>query len=114
MNLQGGTMKDFESEHEKHCCHGHFHHEECHHGDHEHQEEAKTDYFLKLADEAWQEVLKDKIKEYILETQGDRMGKLAKIVAEGNHQRWRNRMQQKQGCKDFMAELCKFFDQMKK
>lgn len=107
-------MEHCEFEHEKHCCHGHFKHEECHHHcAHEHKDE-KANYFLELADEAWEEVLKDMIKEYILETQRDRIAKLAKIVSEGNHQRWRNRMEQKQDCKEFMEELIKFFSKTKK
>lgn len=74
----------------------------------------KSHYFLELADEAWQEVLKDKIKDHILKTQNDRMTKLAKIIAEGNNQRWRNRMEKKQGCMEFQEELCEFFSQSKK
>jgi len=103
------------SNQEKHCCHNHFKHEECHHhGEHDHGEEMEVDYFLELADEAWQEVLMDKIKAYILKTQNDRMDKLAKVIAEGNNHRWKNRMEKKQGCKDFMEELCKFFSHEKK
>lgn len=71
-------------------------------------------YFLELADEAWSEVLKDKIKEHILATQNDRMTELAKIVAEGNNARWRHKMEKKQGCMDFKEKLCQFFSRPKK
>lgn len=71
-------------------------------------------YFLQLADEAWEEVLKDKIKEYILSTQGKRMTELAKIVAEGNNARWRHKMEKKQGCMNFNEQLGRFFSQSKK
>jgi hypothetical protein len=86
----------------------------CHQEGHNHAEEMKAEYFLALADEAWEEVLKDKIKEYILQTQNDPMLKLAKLVAEGNHQRWRTKMEKRQNSKDFMEEICKFFDHPKK
>lgn len=106
-------MESYGCAQEKCPCSCHSQHEECHQGKHDH-EENKASYFLELADEAWEEVLKDKIKEYILKTQSDHMDKLAKIVAEGNNQRWKNRMEKKQGYKDFMEELCKFFSQSKK
>ncbi|KTD33177.1 hypothetical protein Lnau_2825 [Legionella nautarum] len=90
-------------------CPCHLSQEECHHhGEHDH-----GNYFLELADEAWQEVLIEKIKEYILEKQNDQMVKLAKIIAEGNHQRWKNRMEKKQHNRDFMEEIRKFFSQSK-
>ena len=84
-----------------------------HHGEHVHGEGIKANYFLGLADKAWEEVLKEKIKECILKTQSDRMDKLAKIIAEGNNHHWKNRMEKKQGCEDFMEEVCKFFNQSK-
>ena len=71
-------------------------------------------YFLALADEAWEEVLKDQIKEHILATQKDRMKKLAKLVAEGNNARWRHKMEKKKGCMEFKEQLCDFFSQGKK
>ncbi|CAM2876854.1 Uncharacterised protein [Legionella steigerwaltii] len=96
--------------HEEH----HHEHDHCHHGDHAHGEEMEAHYFLELADEAWEEVLKEKIKALILKNQGARLDKLAKIVAEGNHQRWKHRMEEKQGYTDFMEEICKFFHESKK
>ena len=99
------------TQHQKCCCPCHVQHNECSNS-HDHDDKAR--YFLELADEAWQEVLKEKIKEHLLKTQSDRMTKLAKIVAEGNNQRWRNRMEKKQGCVDFKEELCEFFSQSKK
>jgi len=86
-------------------------HEECHEDENECN---KTDFFLEVADCAWTEVLKDKIKEHILQTQGDRMTELAKIVAEGNGQRWKNKMENKKNCMEFEEKLCQFFSQHKK
>lgn len=68
-----------------------------------------SQYLMEVADQAWSEVLKDKIKEYILSTQNDRMTELAKIVAEGNNARWRMKMEKKQGCMSFKEQLGRFF-----
>lgn len=76
--------------------------------------EMISEYFLQVADEAWEEVLKDEIKKHILATQKDRMSKLAKIVSEGNNKRWKHKMEKKQGCAEFHEELCSFFSQRKK
>ncbi len=78
------------------------------------QEDGMHEFLLQLADQAWAEVLKEKMKEHILATQKDRMAELAKIVAEGNNQRWRFKMEKKQGCKSFKEQLCNFFSQSKK
>lgn len=78
------------------------------------EECGKEEFFLSVADEAWTEVLKDKIKEHILSTQDDRMTELAKIVAEANGARWRNKMEKKQGCMMFDEQLARFFSQGKK
>jgi hypothetical protein len=81
---------------------------------HNHDECDMSDFLIELADCAWSEALKEKMKEYILSTQGDRMAELAKIVAEGNNQRWKHKMEKKQGCSDFKEKLCRFFGQSKK
>ncbi len=97
------------------ACACHTQHECCHHHhDAHHEEKNKVDYFLELADEAWEEVLKEKIKEYIRGTQNDSMVKLAKMVAEANHKRWRNNIEQEQEEHYFMEELQKFFSKAKK
>jgi hypothetical protein len=83
----------------------------CH--EQEQDECCKSDFFLEIADCAWTEVLKDKIKEYILSTQSERMKELAKIVAEGNNQRWKNKMAKENGCREFEEKLCCFFSQHK-
>lgn len=44
--------------------------------------------FLDLADEAWMEVLKEKIKAQIESTCGNEMEQLAKVVTETNKERW--------------------------
>ncbi len=100
---------------EKCCCPCHSKKEECCHGENGHDEHADfAEYFLEVADCAWEEVLKEKIKEHILSTQDKRMTELAKIVSEGNNLRWRNKMEKKQGCGDFREKLCEFFSKSKK
>ncbi|MBS0622882.1 MAG: hypothetical protein JSR80_08025 [Verrucomicrobia bacterium] len=85
---------------------------ECHE-----KEEYECDFsswLLEVADEAWTEVLKEKIKEYILSTQEDRMTELAKIVAEANDHRWKHRMEKNHCCMDFKEKLSRFFGGCKK
>lgn len=106
-------MEHYGCDQDKCGCPCHADHDACHNHDHEHDDDMNADYFLQLADEAWEEVLKDKIKEYILKTKGDDMTKLAKIVAEGNHRRWKHRIEKKQSCHHFMEELEAFFNQKK-
>ncbi|KTD70092.1 MULTISPECIES: hypothetical protein [Legionella] len=100
--------------HDMHEEHHHHEHGHCHHGEHADGDDMKANYFLELADEAWEEVLKEKIKAHVMKTQGDRLDKLAQIVAEGNNHRWKNIMDKKQGYTDFMEEICKFFHESKK
>ena len=94
------------------CCSCQTKNAQCHHGE-EHQEMMGT-YFLEVADTAWGEVLKDEIKKYILSTQKDRMADLAKIGAEANNHRWKNKMEKKQSCADFGEKLYSFFSKSKK
>lgn len=103
-------MEDNQS-HTKCCCSCHKQEASCSAGE---KQEDQMHYLLEIADEAWSEVLKEKIKEHIIATQNDRMTELAKIVSEGNHQRWKNKMETKQGCFDFKEKLSRFFGQSKK
>jgi len=94
--------------HEKSCCSS----GSCSSGSQEERQGGKfTQHLFDLADEAWGEVLKAKIKEYLLSTQGDRMAELAKMVAEANSRRWKHKMEKKQCCADFHEELECFFNQ---
>ena len=101
----------------KDCCHSN--HEPCH-VCHEKEgvceEEGHEDFascLLEAADCAWMEVLKEKIKEQIIATQGDRMKELAKILAEENGQRWKCKMEAKKACLGFKEKLCRFFGHSK-
>jgi hypothetical protein len=60
---------------------------------------------LCLADEAWREVLKEKIKAEIEKTSGAKLGALAKLAAETNHRRWSHLIQGKQKCDEFKQQI---------
>ena len=105
-----------------HHCHGHHHHHHgcceeehecgccCHHHSDDHGDEGDfASQLLQLADEAWMEVLKEKVKAHVAKSSGAQLEKLAKIVAEGNKDRWRMKLGAKKGCDDFHAKIAEFF-----
>lgn len=83
--------------HCKSCCgkheHGHF-----------------SDELLALADEAWMELLKEKIKQKIEETTGQHLDQLASIVSTANHTRWNNKMGLCKNNEDYEAKIADFFN----
>jgi hypothetical protein len=87
-------------------CHENHHHECCHH--HEHEDFAKQ--LLEMADEAWMEVLKEKIKEEIRSTSGSHLEGLAKIVSEANSLRWKNKLSSQKECSQFKEKIHEFFN----
>lgn len=79
----------------------------CQHG---HRDpEHFSDQLLKMADEAWMELLKEKIKQKIEETTGPHLDKLAAIVAQANHDRWNNKMGIIRGKDTFESKLDDYF-----
>jgi hypothetical protein len=116
------------------CCHGHGHHnhDSCcsHHHHHdescslgegscdvkghscssEHEHENFAEELLQLADEAWMDVLRCKVKDKIKENSGDHLDQLAAIIAEGNHNRWKIKMSAKQNINDFKSKMRDFFN----
>jgi hypothetical protein len=60
---------------------------------------------LSLADEAWKELLKDKIKQEIEKSTGAKLSTIAKLVSEGNHRRWTHLLEGKQKCEEFTEQL---------
>lgn len=60
---------------------------------------------LCLADQAWKEVLKEKIKAEIEKTSGQKLNNIAKLVAETNHRRWSHMIEGKQKCEEFKQQL---------
>jgi hypothetical protein len=73
------------------------------------QSEDKSKRLLALADTAWMELLKDKIKEHILATD-KKIDEIAKIVAQTNHERWSHKMAKKQLVENYEESLNQLFD----
>ncbi len=65
--------------------------------------------FLEIADEAWKEVLKEKIKEKIIAKKGEHIEKLAEIVALANGEKWKHKISAKTKGNDFKEKLKGFF-----
>lgn len=65
--------------------------------------------FLAIADEAWKEVLKEKIKARILTHKGEHMEKLAEIIATANGEKWKHIISAKTKCNNFKDHLKEFF-----
>jgi len=90
--------------HESQECHRNRNYENC---------EDHSQSFLELADCAWMEVLKEKIKEHIKQEDGQRLDELARIVSEANKKRWEHKMCKDKCCEDFEEQLCMFFGNKK-
>lgn len=60
---------------------------------------------LCLADQAWHDLLKEKIKAQIEEHAGEKLDKLAGVVATANHKKWSNLIQQKVNCGSYQDEV---------
>lgn len=69
----------------------------------------KSHKLLEIADVAWVELLKEKIKEQI-KTLDPKIDELAKVVAEANHKRWKHKMQKEKCCEEH-DQCCEEFDQ---
>lgn len=85
------------------CSHGH----ECSH-DHDQQDFAIQ--LIEMADQAWMEVLKDKIKEHVQAASTKNLDELAKLVADANHERWKTKMAKEKGRKEFREKVTAFFN----
>lgn len=64
-----------------------------------------SDQLLALADEAWEELLKDKIKAEILKKSDKNLTELAQAVTEANHIRWKALMTEKSNDDNFKDRL---------
>lgn len=61
-----------------------------------------------MADEAWMEVLKEKIKAQVIALNGKNLDELAKVVAETNNARWKAKMSKQKRIEDFDAKIDEF------
>lgn len=64
-----------------------------------------ADQLLQLADEAWMEVVKEKIKDEIRQHSSESVNQLAKLVAASNNARWKDKLQAKKDQEDFETQL---------
>lgn len=64
--------------------------------------------FFELADQAWMEVLKEKIKANI-QSSAKNMDELARLISEANHERWQKKIEDKECCGCFEEKLKAFF-----
>lgn len=104
------------------CCCGGGHHGCCKEGSctcgcgskihiHEHEAEKSchcAEMFLHIADEAWKEVLKEKIKDKIIAQKGEHIEKLAELIATANGEKWKHIMTAKAKCNQFKDTLKEF------
>src|SRR5205814_6628137 len=88
------------------CCHG----EVCGvcHQHHHHKHEDFSHELIELADEAWMDVLYEKIKEQVIAKSGKQLDQLANLVAESNHQRWRNKLGANRATSELREKISEF------
>lgn len=101
-------------DHEHKCCSAdkEYHHHHCcpdhhHHGD-EQDHSNFAQELIALADEAWMEVLKEKIKEQV-KNSCTGLDELAKIISDANNKRWCAKMQAKKECDNFHQKVLDHF-----
>lgn len=74
--------------------------------------EGREDFaaeLLHLADDAWMELLKEKIKEQILKKNGKQLDKLAALVSNANHSRWQHKMGEQGAKQELRKDLGSLF-----
>jgi hypothetical protein len=99
--------------HEEESCEAHHNHcEDSHHSccSEHHQDSCSFgDTLLKLADEAWMNVLKGKIEKVIERQSGSQLDKVAELVSETNHKRWKGIIAKGHCKENFEKELGMLF-----
>jgi len=65
--------------------------------------------FLQLADEAWMELLKEKVKSKIEKNQGENLDKLAEIITQANKAKWKQKLSAEYNSEEFKNSLKDFF-----
>lgn len=91
---------------EEYCNIHNSHHEECC------QKECSCDWsekFLKLADEACKELLKEKIKAKMEKEHGAHFEKLAEMLGKAHKEKWEYKISAKMKHKEFKDNLKEFF-----
>jgi len=65
----------------------------------------KGKYMMGLADEAWEELMKDKMKLALQKAKGEKMDKVAQIAVEGCIAYWSNKMKEESSWTEFEEKL---------
>lgn len=80
------------------------------HHDYSHEDQSCdiSKKLLCLADEAWMEVLKEKIKDHIKKND-QKIDEIARIVSEANHARWHAKCAAKENCCSYESQLKEIF-----
>lgn len=94
-------------EHQKGCCCGQKH--ECAESHEQKGSCCCAEKFLAIADEAWKEVLKDKIKAKILAKKGEHMEQLADLIATINGEKWKHKISERLKSDEYKEKLKEFF-----
>lgn len=102
----GNNMHEHYGEKKCSCGCGEYYH---HHGQHDEGGCHCAEKFLEIADEAWKEVLKEKIKTKIVAHKGEHLDKLAEMVAMANGEKWKHMISAKMKCNEFKESLKEFF-----
>lgn len=111
------------------CSHGHHHHHNhdscnCSHecsetccccqgkccGQHSVVQKDFAHQLLDIADEAWMELLKEKIKDQILKTNGAQLDKLAKLVSSSNSERWKYKIAGNAASNHYREKFSEYFN----
>jgi|GEM_PF-4683042 len=106
------------------CCHGHGHQHQHHHhhcaAEHDeccaHEQDDHEDHdfaheLIAIADDAWMELLHEKIKKQIEISDGANLDQLAKLVSEANRARWSHKLALNKNSHELKDRLNEFFGQ---
>lgn len=86
------------------CCNG-----TCSHHHHHHHTQDFAHELLEMADEAWMEVLKEKIMQQIESSDGKHLDELAKLVCDSNKTRWKNKLGANKSVSEFREKISEHF-----
>ncbi|MFH2021643.1 MAG: hypothetical protein ABIJ34_09635 [archaeon] len=92
----GGDCESGNNEHG--CCEDEHSHEHSH-------EMSMGIMMMQLADDAWSELMMEKMKAELEKTKGAKMNKVAKIAVEAASKNWEKKMMDKAGWMEFEEKL---------
>jgi len=64
-----------------------------------------TAHLFDLANQAWEELLKEKIKKVYEKKLGEHLNKTAQVAADGCADYWQSKIQEKTKCKEFQEKV---------